>query len=68
LFQWLQSVGKVADNEMHRVFNCGIGMVVVVDRDNERQAMDLLAAAGEQVFAIGRIETCAPGGPQTLVR
>jgi len=68
LFQWLQSVGNVADNEMHRVFNCGIGMVVVVARDNERQAMDLLAAAGEQVFAIGRIETCAPGGPQTLVR
>ena len=32
LFQWLQQEGNVADAEMHRVFNCGIGMVVVVDR------------------------------------
>jgi phosphoribosylformylglycinamidine cyclo-ligase len=68
LFQWLQREGNVADAEMHRVFNCGIGMVVVVDRENERKAVELLTAAGEQVFTIGRIETCSPGGLQTLVR
>jgi phosphoribosylaminoimidazole (AIR) synthetase len=43
-------------------------MVVVVDRDHERQAMDLLHASGEQVFSIGRIENCRPGEPQTVVR
>jgi phosphoribosylformylglycinamidine cyclo-ligase len=32
LFQWLQQEGQVADAEMHRVFNCGIGMVVIVAR------------------------------------
>jgi phosphoribosylformylglycinamidine cyclo-ligase len=52
---------------MHRVFNCGIGMVVVVDRENERKAIDLLTAAGEQVFAIGRIESCRSGETQTVV-
>jgi phosphoribosylformylglycinamidine cyclo-ligase len=68
LFQWLQGEGNVADAEMHRVFNCGIGMVVIVDRDHQTQAMALLSAAGEQVFAIGRIENCPLGEAQTVVR
>jgi phosphoribosylformylglycinamidine cyclo-ligase len=67
LFQWLQREGNVADAEMHRVFNCGIGMVVVVAPEHERQAVELLGAAGEQVFRIGRIETSKPGQAQTLV-
>ena len=42
LFQWLQAEGNVAESEMHRVFNCGIGMVVVVARENVQQALQLL--------------------------
>ena len=34
LFQWLQKHGGVADDEMHRVFNCGIGMTVIVSAAN----------------------------------
>jgi len=68
LFQWLQKEGKVADVEMHRVFNCGIGMVMVIDPEHERQAVDVLSAAGEHVFRIGRIEACAAGEAQTVVR
>jgi phosphoribosylformylglycinamidine cyclo-ligase len=34
LFEWLQSGGGVADDEMHRVFNCGIGMAIVVSPDD----------------------------------
>ena len=67
LFQWLQQEGNVADAEMHRVFNCGIGMVVVVAAEHERSAVELLGAAGEHVFAIGRIEAAQPGQPQTVV-
>jgi phosphoribosylformylglycinamidine cyclo-ligase len=67
LFKWLQSEGKVADVEMHRVFNCGIGMVVVVAAEHERRAMELLAAAGEEVHAIGRIEARQGGAAQTVV-
>jgi phosphoribosylformylglycinamidine cyclo-ligase len=67
LFQWLQQEGNVADAEMHRVFNCGIGMVVVIDPEHEREAIDILSAAGEHVHAIGRIEACAPDQPQTVV-
>jgi phosphoribosylformylglycinamidine cyclo-ligase len=68
LFQWLQREGDVADAEMYRVFNCGIGMVVVVAPEHEHRAAELLAAAGETVFAIGRIESCQHDGePQTVV-
>src|SRR5258707_8330434 len=38
IFQWLQREGKVAEDEMHRVFNCGIGMVVVVAAEHARRA------------------------------
>ena len=67
LFQWLQTEGNVAENEMHRVFNCGIGMVVVVARENVQTALDLLRAAGETVFEIGRIDSRNDGEAQTIV-
>ena len=66
LFQWLQEQGQVADAEMHRVFNCGIGMVVIVAEAEAGVAMQLLAAAGEQVFHIGVIED-RKGRAQTIV-
>ncbi|MSQ55144.1 MAG: phosphoribosylformylglycinamidine cyclo-ligase [Betaproteobacteria bacterium] len=59
LFQWLQREGKVAEDEMHRVFNCGIGMAVVVAEADAARAMDELLAAGEAVYRIGRIEAHA---------
>ncbi|MDK9704079.1 MAG: phosphoribosylformylglycinamidine cyclo-ligase [Sulfuritalea sp.] len=68
LFQWLQKEGQVADAEMHRVFNCGIGMVVIVAEADAGAAMQLLAAAGEKVFHIGRIEARGEGQAQTVVR
>ena len=67
LFQWLQKEGQVADAEMHRVFNCGIGMVVVVAEADAQPAMDLLGASGETVYRIGRIEARQSGQAQTIV-
>ena len=67
LFQWLQSAGNVAENEMHRVFNCGIGMCVVVANEHAQQALTLLRAAGEQAVEIGRIEARQDGEAQTIV-
>jgi len=68
LFQWLQSVGNVADDEMHRVFNCGIGMVVVVAASDADRAAAGLAASGETVFRLGRIAARQAGQEQTLIR
>jgi phosphoribosylformylglycinamidine cyclo-ligase len=67
LFSWLQEHGNVAESEMHRVFNCGVGMVVVVDKNDAPAAMDLLTRQGETVWAIGTIEKQATGQVQTVV-
>jgi phosphoribosylformylglycinamidine cyclo-ligase len=67
LFQWLQREGQVATAEMHRVFNCGIGMVVIVAEADAVRAAEQLRASGETVFRIGRIERRAEGQAQTIV-
>ncbi len=67
LFQWLQQAGNVADAEMHRVFNCGIGMVVVVSAEDADAAAAKLVAAGETVHRIGRIDARKDGEAQTIV-
>ncbi len=67
LFSWLQREGGVADAEMHRVFNCGIGMVLVVDAERADDALQRLRAAGETVWRIGEIADCADGAPQAVV-
>ena len=67
IFDWLQRAGNVNEGEMHRVFNCGIGMIVVVGAADADQAMATLAAEGERVFRIGTVVARAPGAPATVV-
>ena len=67
LFDWLQREGKVAEDEMHRVFNCGIGMVVVVAGQDAAAALACLRESGEAVYRIGSIEPAVPGGAPTVV-
>jgi phosphoribosylformylglycinamidine cyclo-ligase len=55
VFDWLQQEGHVADDEMHRVFNCGIGMVVVVAAEHAASALRNLTDQGERAFLIGEI-------------
>ena len=56
VFDWLQSEGGIADAELYRTFNCGLGMAVVLPESAARQAVALLAAHGEQAWIAGRIE------------
>ncbi len=67
LFKWLQAQGNIAEREMYRTFNCGIGMAVVVSPEHVQQAQKLLRASGEQVWRIGEIKKRAQGEPQTVV-
>jgi len=67
LFTWLQQHGGVADAEMHRVFNCGIGMVVIVSRENADAALAQLNAAGETAMRIGEIRAREGDEAQTIV-
>ncbi len=67
VFDWLQAHGNVADDEMHRVFNCGIGMVVVVAAEHADRAIRQLEAAGERALRIGSVVARPEGGPATVV-
>ena len=67
LFDWLQQEGGVVEDEMHRVFNCGIGMVLIVAQENRRHALELLNAAGEKAVEIGTIEWRDGDEAQTVV-
>ncbi len=67
LFQWLQQQGGVADTEMHRVFNCGIGMVVVVPADQADAIAATLREQGETVSVLGEIVEQKDGMAQTEV-
>jgi phosphoribosylformylglycinamidine cyclo-ligase len=66
IFKWLQQAGNIAEEELFRVFNCGIGMVVVVSADKAQAASTLLNQEQELVYQIGVIEA-ASGEPQALI-
>jgi phosphoribosylaminoimidazole synthetase len=55
IFDYLQKLGNVTDEEMHRTFNCGIGMVLVVAKGDENEVKAILEKAGEEVFVIGEL-------------
>ncbi len=55
IFPWLQKMGNVADEEMRRTFNCGIGMVLVVDKNDAEEVKDVLEESGEEAFVIGSL-------------
>ena len=55
VFRWLARAGGVAAAEMLRVFNCGIGMALVVAEEQAAEAAALLRGTGERVFQIGRV-------------
>jgi phosphoribosylformylglycinamidine cyclo-ligase len=67
LFRWLQMKGGVADAEMVRVFNCGIGMVVIVSADQADAAIQSLKAEGLHAWAVGEVIERPSGAPQTIV-
>jgi len=64
-FQWLQEQGNVSQADMLTTFNCGIGMIVCVDAENEVETMAILSQQGETVFSIGEIVE-ASGEPKVV--
>lgn len=55
IFQWLQQQGNIETNEMHRVFNCGVGMVIVLPASQSEKAIEHLNQMGEHAWLIGEI-------------
>ncbi|MEA9603264.1 phosphoribosylformylglycinamidine cyclo-ligase [Polynucleobacter sp. JS-JIR-II-c23] len=67
LFRWLQMKGGVADAEMVRVFNCGIGMVVIIAPDQVDAAIKSLTAQGLKAWTVGEVVERPKDAPQTIV-
>ncbi|MGK0297951.1 MAG: phosphoribosylformylglycinamidine cyclo-ligase [Gammaproteobacteria bacterium] len=56
IFKWLQSTGNISDIEMYSVFNCGIGLVLVVDNNDCKEVIDFLIKQGEHAWQIGTVK------------
>ncbi|MNF46732.1 Phosphoribosylformylglycinamidine cyclo-ligase [compost metagenome] len=67
VFDWLQEQGNVDETEMHRVLNCGVGMVICVAPEQAEAALEALRAAGEQPWVIGNIAAAAEGAPRVVL-
>jgi phosphoribosylformylglycinamidine cyclo-ligase len=67
VFDWLQSQGNIPQAEMHRTFNCGIGMVLVVAADHVAAALATLGRHGIPAWEIGSIAARSGDAPQTVV-
>ncbi len=57
VFEWLQAEGNIKTGEMRRTFNCGVGMIAIVDASQVEMAIDRLNASGESAWRLGTIVT-----------
>ena len=67
IFDWLQARGRVDDDEMHRVFNCGLGLVLAVAPSEAATTLDVLHAEGETAFDVGEVVARSGDVPQAVV-
>jgi phosphoribosylformylglycinamidine cyclo-ligase len=56
IFKWLQNTGNIADMEMYSVFNCGIGLILIVDNNDCTEVIDILIKQGEHAWQIGNVK------------
>lgn len=56
IFDWIQAAGRIDTEEMRRTFNCGIGMVAIIDANDTNAALESLRESGENAWVLGRIE------------
>jgi phosphoribosylformylglycinamidine cyclo-ligase len=67
VFKWLAATGGVSEREMLRTFNCGIGMIAVLDAEAAERACEAFAANGESVVRLGEV-IAADGEPAAVFR
>ena len=66
IFHWLQQTGDIARAEMYRTFNCGVGMVLIVDADDAAETIELLTGQGEIAWALGTIQKQSADAPRLV--
>jgi phosphoribosylformylglycinamidine cyclo-ligase len=66
IFDFLQRHGEIAEEEMRAVFNCGIGMILVVHREQAEDVLQRLVGMGERAYRIGVVERKSDGAEPLL--
>jgi phosphoribosylformylglycinamidine cyclo-ligase len=64
---WLSQIGRLAPSELLNTFNCGLGMIVVVEAASADRLTQLLQDAGETVHRVGQLVPATPGAAQVVV-
>ena len=57
VFDWLERTGRIERDEMHRTFNCGLGMTLTVAAADADRALDILRRCGEQASVVGEVRS-----------
>lgn len=68
VFDWLATTGNINRDEMLSTFNCGLGMLVIVDADQAEAATEALRAQGETVFNIGHTTQISAGDDVVVIK
>ncbi|MBR9875139.1 MAG: phosphoribosylformylglycinamidine cyclo-ligase [Vibrionaceae bacterium] len=68
IFQWLQKKGNVETHEMYRTFNCGVGLIVALPKDQAEAAVALLQEEGENAWVIGEIAQAEANEEQVEIK
>lgn len=55
IFKWLQEQGEIEATEMYNVFNMGIGFVLIVDKNEKDEVLNILKEQNEEAYVIGEI-------------
>jgi phosphoribosylformylglycinamidine cyclo-ligase len=66
VFRWLAKAGGIAQSEMLRTFNCGIGMIAIADATETESVKAILRREGEEVVELGNVIAVADGAPQVV--
>ncbi|MCS7149533.1 MAG: phosphoribosylformylglycinamidine cyclo-ligase [Caldimicrobium sp.] len=64
VFRYIQDLGNITEEEMYHVFNCGIGMIIIVDKTMVDEVNTLLKALGEKAYILGTVERHLEGERQ----
>lgn len=67
IFTWLQEKGNVETFEMYRTFNCGVGLIVALPKEQANAAVKLLQSEGENAWIIGEIADASEGEEQVVI-
>ena len=68
IFDWLKKNGNLSELELYRTFNCGIGMAIIIKREDQEHTLEILKNCGEKAYLIGVITTRLSDESQTEIK